>query len=72
MDHWHIFVGFLDEVSVYGMPLSNDVIADHHHYGNSADQPIWLMVEGVADNVQELTRLQVVTWDNITNNDHHH
>ena len=63
------FVGFLDEVSVYGMPLSNDVIADHHHYGNSADQPIWLMVEGVADNVQEITRLQVVTWDNITNND---
>ena len=63
------FVGYLDEVSVYGMPVGNDVITDHHYYGNSADQPVWLIVEGVADNVQELTHLQVITWDNITNND---
>ena len=63
------FAGFLDEVSLYATPLTNDVIIDHHHYGNSADQPVWLIVEGVANNVQELTHLQVITWDNITNND---
>ena len=63
------FAGFLDDVSLYAAPLANDVIIDHHHYGNSADQPVWLVVEGVANNVQELTHLQVITWDNITNND---
>ena len=63
------FAGFLDEVSLYSAPLANDVITDHHHYGNSADQPVWLIVEGVADNVRELTQLQVIIWDNITNSD---
>ena len=63
------FAGFLDEVSLYAIPLANDVIIDHHHYGNSADQPVWLIVEGMSNNVQELIHLQVITWDNITNND---
>ena len=63
------FTGFVDEVSIYSTPLANDVIADHHHYGNSADQPVWVIVEGVANDVQELTQLQVITWNNITNND---
>lgn len=63
------FIGFLDEVSLYATPLTNDAIIDHHHYGNSADQPVWLIVEGVDDNIRELTHLQVIAWDNITNND---
>ena len=62
------FAGFLDEVSLYATPLASDVITDHHHYGNSADQPVWLIVEGVTDNVRELHQ-QVITWDNITNSD---
>ena len=63
------FAGFLDEVSLYATPLSNDVITDHHHYGNTADQPVWLIVESMDNSVQELAHLQVIKWDNITNND---
>ena len=63
------FVGFIDEVSLYATPLSSSVVANRYHYGNSDDQPIWVVVDGVADDVQELTHLQQITWDTITNND---
>lgn len=63
------FVGFIDEVSLYATPLSNSVVTDRHHYGNSDDQPIWVVVEGVAEEVQELTHLQQITWDTITSSD---
>ena len=61
------FTGLLDEVSLHATPLTNDVITNHHYYGNSDDQPVWVVVEGVADNVQELAHLQVIMWNNITN-----
>lgn len=41
------FVGFLDEVVLYGKPLSRAQVEARVHYGTSEDQPIWLTVEGV-------------------------
>ena len=39
------FVGLLDEISFYEVPLPPNTIAQHYHYGSTDNQPIWVMTE---------------------------
>ncbi len=40
------FVGWIDEVSFYSIPLTACEISEHHFYGTTENQPIWVTVEG--------------------------
>ncbi len=76
------FVGLVDEISFYSVPLSDSVISQHHFYGTSESQPIWVTVEGrngigtgVVPNVDypEWTLAfeseEIVDWDDVQNSD---
>ena len=41
------FAGYLDEVSFYGRPLSDEQVEMHHFYGSSESQPIWIVTDAV-------------------------
>ena len=41
------FVGHLDEVSVYGHPMSSEKAHEHYEYGSTEKQKVWMRVDSI-------------------------